>query len=252
MRFFYDNEIDKTGSLLTASSSQTNLPAGNVINELKTKVWRTGTATATETLIMDLGSAKTITGFIVHGHNLTSGDSNIKLEGNNANVWGAPAFTQALTYAANTIGQVFAGQTFRYWRLSFTKSAAGETRDIGRIFIGSYYESDEQPNWDGYSESVEDVDRRMKSLGGQVYSEIVNGFQVIRTDFTRVNNAMMAQFKTIYSALRRNKSFFIQIDTVSPLDGFIYVKFLRPFRRDVQGFDTSYYWGATLEFEEQV
>jgi hypothetical protein len=252
MRFFYDNELDKTGVIVTPSSEVSTLPAINILNEFKSKPWRTGTSVATETLVMNLGSAKAITSIILHGHTLTSGDTTIKVEANSADAWGAPPFTQALTFAANTIGQVFGSQSFQFWRLSFTKSAAGVSRDIGRIHLGTYYETTEQPDHEGYSETLDDVDRQTRSLGGQVYTEVVNGFNTIRADFSKSPHTQVDSIKTVAIAVRRYKSFFIQTDTVTPLDTFYYVKLKKTYARSVAGMDSNLIWNVGLEMEEQV
>jgi hypothetical protein len=75
---------------------------------------------------------------------------------------------------------------------------------------------------------------------------------VIKTDFSRINNTMTEAIKTMAATVRRNKSFFIQVDTVSPFSDIWYVKLRRAFKRDVEGVDSSIIWGLSLEFEEQL
>lgn len=252
MRFFYDNEIDKTGVVFTPSSEISTLPASNVANELRTRVWRTGISTATETLVFDLGSAKAITAIILIDHTLTSGDSAIKVEANTANSWGAPAFTQTLTWASGTISQTFASQSYRYWRLSFTKSAAGESRDIGRIFLGTYYEAEHQPDYNGLKEETDDLARTQTSLGGQEYVERVNQRRMLTCEFSEIADTFITSLRTIFRSVGEGISFFVQVDTAAPLNEIFYVKFGKSFRRQVDSFDASYLWAITLDFREQL
>ena len=90
MRVFYDNLIDKTGVTITPSSQVSTLPASNLAHEFRKRVWRTGTSTAAENVVFNLGSAKAVTSVILLDHTLTAGDSAIALEANSADSWGAP------------------------------------------------------------------------------------------------------------------------------------------------------------------
>lgn len=253
MRFFYDNLIDNSGVVLTPTSEVDTLPAENVINELRKRVWRTGAASATERLVIDLGSAQAVTALILLDHTLTSSDTVLKLEANSSDSWGAPAFTQNLTWADGTILQTFASQTYRYWRLSFTKSSSSESRDIGRIFLGTYAATEHQPDFDGHDEKLEDPSRRAKTLGGQTWTDLQEQYKVINSQLSHVSQTMADQIKTIVEAVGQSISFFVQVDTVSPLDTVYYVKFTRAFGRGVVAVDSTLIWDlAKLEMEEQL
>jgi hypothetical protein len=252
MRFFYDNLIDYSGVLLLPSSAQSTLPASNVANEHRKRVWRTGTSAAAENLVIDLGSAKAVTAVILLDHTLTASDTLIKLEGHTTNAWGAPTFTQALTWASGTIAQVFASQTLRWWRISFTKSAAGETRDLGRVFLGTYYETPIDPDADGYDEELNDPSRKTKSLGGQTYTEILEKFGVPAVKFSAIDQTMRDNLKTIFDAVGEAVSFFVQVQSTSPLNKVWYVKLRRAFKTPVKGMDSTLLWDVSLDLEEQL
>jgi hypothetical protein len=252
MRFFYDNLIDASGVAFTASSAHTNLPATNVANEHRKRVWRTGTSTAAETLVIDLGSAQSVTSIILLDHTLTAADTLIKIQGHTSDSWGAPDVNETLTWASRTISKTFSSATKRYWRLIFTKSAAGETRDIGRIFLGTYYDTTEQPDYDGYDDSLNDPSRKSKSLAGQTYVDVLEKFGSLSVAFSDVGNTQVESLKTIFESVGQSVSFFVQAQTTSPLNDIWYVKATRPFERDVSGFDSNYLWNVKLELEEQL
>ena len=200
---------------------------------------------------MDLGSAQAITSIILLDHTLVSGDTTIKIEANSSAAWGAPPFTQSLTWTADPIAQVFASQSYRYWRLSFTKASAS-ARDIGRIFLGSYYELEDQPDYDGFDETLEDAARKQKSLGGQTYTELVGQYRMLKTDFSRITTTMIGNLKTYAEAVGQSLSHFVQVDTASPFDRIYYVKLAKAFKRKVEAIDATPLWAVTLEFEEQL
>lgn len=253
MRFFYDNLIDYAGVVLTPTSEVAALPATNVINELRKRVWRTTTSGPTERLVIDLGSAKAVTAIILLDHSLTAADSAIKIEAHTSDSWGAPSFTQNLTWAEDIIAQTFASQTYRYWRLSFTKVSVAVSRDIGRIFLGTYAETEHQPDFSGYDESRDDPSRNAKTLGGQTWTDRQEQFDTITTEMSHVSQTLADQLRTIAAAVGQSISFFVQVDTAAPLDTIRYVKFRKAFGRSVVAVDSTLIWDmAKLQMEEQL
>lgn len=252
MRLFYTNLIDLSTVVITPTSEVDTLPAENVASELRGKVWRTGTSVALESIVFDLGSAKAVTAFIALDHTLTSGDSLIRIQGNAADSWGAPTFSQTLTYAADTIAAVFASQTFRYWRFTFTKSSSGESRDVGRVFLGTYYETEEAPDYDGLDITENDNSRSQMSLGGQEYTELQDSFRVIKCGFTHISDTMRGNVQTYVRDVKQSKSHFVQVASSSPFDPVYYVKLRNAPTVKVKALDSTPVWDVNLEWREQL
>lgn len=252
MRFFYNNLIDASGVAFTASSEVSTLPGSNIADEFRARPWRTGTSSAAENIVIDLGSAQAVTAVILLDHTLTSGDSGITLEANSSNAWGAPAFTQSLTWATGTIVATFSTQTYRYWRIKFTKSSAAQSRDIGRVFLGTYLEPTDSPDYDGYSEELDDLSRSMTTRTGQTWVDEQPQFSVINLSLSRFGQTDVDNIKTMFRAVGKSKSFFVQVQTSSPLNDYWYVKFRRSYSRDVAAYDGGFKWDFPLEMEEQL
>lgn len=248
MRLFYSNHVDIAGAVITPSTEDASFPASNLANELKSKVWRTKTTQAAENVVFDLLTAKAVTSVIIFAHTLLNTDTNIKLEGNATNSWGAPSFTQALTWDATAIKAVFASQSFRYWRVSFTKASAGVSRDIGRIFLGTYTDTSVQPDFDGFTRERADLSVRQRTTGGQIYTDVRSNYRVINLDWAAVPQADVTALDTIAVAVGTFKSFFVQIDTASSgeLAEVLYVKFQKPIRPKTDGMDGA---GLTYAFD---
>lgn len=254
MRFFYENLIDAPVTM-TPTSEAERLPVENIADALRGRPWRTGTASAGENVVIDLGSAQAVTAIILLAHTLTAGDTLIKIEGNAADSWGAPSFTQALTWSAGPIAAVFASQSFRYWRLSFTKSAAGETRDIGRVFLGTYYQTTDQPSWNGYAIDYSDLSRKLRTPSGQIYvARIATQQRLFKADFDQIPNSQADALRTLIAYVGESVSFFTQVDTNSPLTEFLYLKLSKSPKFGAQGVDEtgSLAWNVTLEMEEAL
>lgn len=252
MRIFYTNRIDASGVVITGSSAISTLPASNVAHEFREKPWRTGTSTALEAVVFDLGAAATVLACIIFDHTLTAGDSLIKVQGNTADSWGAPAFEQALTYSSGPISAVFASQNYRYWRVTFTKSAAGQQRDIGRIFLGPYYDVEEDPDYQGYTRDREDLSRKQRALGGQTFTELLPQFERLKLAFSHISTTMQTSLRTYVSAVGQSVAHFVQVSTSSPFDDILYVKLARAWSAKAAAMDTSPVWDTSLEYEEQL
>jgi hypothetical protein len=101
----------------------------------------------------------------------------IKLQGNETDTWDAPSFEQTLTYDdANIVLMDPEGlhtEGLRYWRLEITdlSNPLGYV-EIGKLFLGEYFESTRGKVQFGYS--VQQIDRSTTvfSEGGQSFSDI--------------------------------------------------------------------------------
>lgn len=255
MKIFYDNLIDYAGVVVTASSANSLLPAKNVLNEQRKKVWRTGTTLTTEFITFDLLTAKSASALVVcdFAYNQAAVSVNFLLYGSTDNFVASDVLIGATAYdGTQTSLFTFSPVSYRYWRVRVVKDNAADTVDIGRLFIGPTYTTEEPPDFDGYSSELVDPSPIQKSLGGQGYSDIREKFRMVKTEFTRVANAMAENLRTFAERVGNATPFFIQVDTVTPLDKVLYVKLKKGLKRQVAGFDASLYWNVDLEFEEQL
>ena len=257
MRIFYNNLIDADEVTITESSEVATLPAENVQNTFRSKVWRTGSSVANESITFDLQTAQTISAVILLNHTLTASDTDIKLQGSSDN-FSTVHYEETLTHASGTIHKTFSDQSYRYWRVIFTKSSAGESRDIGRIFIGDHYSAPEQPDFDGLEEQSNDSSINQRTLGGQIYSDIKSEFGTLELSFSQISNAQAKQFHSIAKSVGIHQSIFVQVEdsgaSSDPFDKVWYVKFSDLSSKNVDGIDDSseLAWNMTLEFEEQL
>ena len=253
VRFAWNNLIDASGVVFTPTSETSGLPVENLANELRTKVWRTGTSTAAENVVIDFGSAQSFGCVILLDHDLSAADSAIALEANSADSWGAPAFTQSLTRVAGPISAFFATQSYRYCRLKFTKSAAGQTRQIGRLFIGAYYECARNPDAGGVDIKHVDLSKSGKSIGGQRYSDVRSLYDEIRLDFSRLDDAQNDQFDALAAAVGEHASFFVSLDHANEPEDWLYyvaLKDLWSAHAQFAGFTPR--WDLGMVLEEQL
>lgn len=254
MRLFYDNLIDPSTVTVTASSEDAALPATNVQNALRGRVWRTSDSSSTETITFDLGAAGTASAAIIENHNLTASDTSIQVRGSTDNFSSSNVLVGTFTHDAGTMLVTFTGVGYRYWRITFTKSSSSETRDIGRIFIGPYASTTADPDYNGYSLEKQDLSVTQRTIGGQTYSEARSQYNSIRLSFSDVSQADKDAIQTAFETAGLHTSLWIQVKTSgSALTETEYVKFAREPSFDVSAFDSGYLWDiGRLTFETQI
>lgn len=254
MRLFYDNLIDAAGVIFTAGTYDAAFPPANLANEHRSNPYRTGIGIAAENVVIDLLTAKAVTAVILLDHTLTAADTLIKLQGNSSNSWGAPPVDETLTWASGIISKIFAQQTYRYWRLIFTKSNANEQRDIGRMFLGTYFQPTEDPA--DLDAPEEDLSRKTRSDGGQIYSDAADSFRVKELAFNGISTTQKDALRTFHRRVKTHSSFFLQLDQngSGEMSELLYGKLRKMMQFKAAGFnsDGSLAYDTKLEFEEAL
>lgn len=133
LKFYNVNLIDN--ATMTASTTNAQFPTSNLLDSRRTKVYRS--TTNSDNIVFDFGSAQTINSFFIVSNSVTGfGIAGITLELNATDSWGAPSFSQAITFSStHGCGYAdFANQSFRYARLVLTSSLG--YCELSSIFIG--------------------------------------------------------------------------------------------------------------------
>jgi hypothetical protein len=247
MTFYYSNLVD-TASSVTGSSAASGLPASNVQNQLIPRVWRTGTSTAAETITFDFGTAQTPTAAIIAGHTLTSGDSSIQVRGSTDNFSSSDVLVATFTYASTHMLKAISG-SYRYWRIAFTKASSGVARDIGKIYIGTTYTTEEEPDWDGFEETTVDPTVTARSIGGQTYSDARPTYRRWTWNYNSIGDTMAASLRTMIRTVGKSQTLFAQVSASSPFDEVLYVKLTKDYSRKVSGYAA---WNISIEAQEDV
>jgi hypothetical protein len=251
------NLADLTAAVVTAASEASDLPVINVQHPHRGKVYRTGTSAAAEWIKIDLGASYVVQAVILLDHTLTAGDSTIKLQGNATDSWGSPSVDETLTYNAGTMAKYLsAAQTYRWWRIIFTKSAAGESRDIGRVYLGPYDEMTIPPTQpDGLQIEPQDLSITQRSLGGQTYSDIKDQYDELVIEFPgALSETQSGNLQSLADTCGTHTPFFISVDpTNKPYDWLWYVKATDLTARKVKlKKGATILWDATLKLSEEL
>jgi len=255
MRIYRENHVDHVDTTITAASEAADLPASNLRDPDRGNVYRTGASSTDEAIVFDLASAKAVRSVIILDHTLTAGDSAIGLQGNDTDSWGTPAVDEVITFAEGTMAHhLSAEETYQFWRVIFTKSASGETRDIGRIFLGPYDEMARGPKIpDGLDITPVDLSQTDRALGGKTHSEIKGQYDNIIVDFPPIGDAQMDLLKSLSESCGSHTPFFVSIDpTNEPVELLYYVKAKSLKGRKVKMWGSAPVWDTSLEMNEEI
>jgi hypothetical protein len=221
-QFFYNNLFD--AATITASSANSAFPASNLQHAFRTKVWRTDGATdGTANLVIDHGAATAVTAIILCNHSWTEAPSTFDMEFNAADAWGGPAETVDLTsvFAAtpdtygnrNVILKTFASKSYRYNRLNivYSPSAVPTDWDLGRIFIGTYFEPTNDYLYE-HSERIIDQSYIGQSVGGQDHVDEISKFRIKDTNFIAQTYAQWRLMQQVMNGVGFSKDLFVAFD----------------------------------------
>lgn len=142
MRWFYNNEIDDESYTLTANSENASYPLTNIRDYQLTKHYRS-TGDTSEWIKIDAGSGNTITATFafIAGHNVSSGATTIKIQGNATDVWTDPTVNESFTYSSGVMWKAFSSQALRYWRFLIEDASNPDGYiKIGRLGLGTYFD----------------------------------------------------------------------------------------------------------------
>jgi hypothetical protein len=256
MRLYYPNLIDAYSAITGTSQASTDLGYVNVATEHPSKIWRTGTSTATESVTIDLGSAQAATAAIIYAHTLTAGDSTIQLRGSTDNFAASNVLVGTFTWVSGPIVVTFGSASFRYWRVIFTKSAAGVSRDIGRLFVGNYVTLTGLPDFDGFECDVTDMSQSERSEGGQIYTARRTQYRQFKLNMSGLSQSQAASLKLFSETVGTFTPFFMIADESAPADESgetVYVKLDKVPARKTGGLDSAGFlaWEGSLVANEE-
>lgn len=256
MRLFWNNLLDAATTGLDGTEVAA-FPLENIRNEQQSKRWRPahGVATGTErTFTADLAAAAAVTAFLVLNHDLLVSDT-IKLQANSSDAWVTPPYDQALTHSSGVISLTLS-ETYRYWHLSATLASEDDVRNIGRVFLGTYYDTLTPVEHTGFRRSRADQTISHRTPGGQLYTLSRPNPRRWTADLSGMTDADHLALKPILDFLGTHTAFFVQVDPtdVGELSEILYVKLAREseFRASGVGDGDNPAWDISLELEEAL
>ena len=192
------NETTKDATL-TANSAIINYPVTNVLDSRLSRIFKTSSNT-TATIVFDVGSAVTVTSVAIANHNISSGVTTLKVQGNATDAWGAPSVDETLTYSSGIITKQFTGGSYRYWRINIVDAGNSDGYiSLGRVGLyDSFTLPDISPSV-GHTRNSNSV--KSISVSGQSYLDKRYFNSIYSVRFPKLSHTekenLISQFETI-------------------------------------------------------
>lgn len=257
MKTFWYNLVDLSASTLTAASANASYPVTNLANEFLQNIYKTGTSATAEYINIDLGSSKAFSSIVIAEHDLLAAD-NLRFKFSDDSSY-AGATEILIEHLSGTIVVTFPEVEARYIRILFDKSSAGDTRQIGRLFVGPHDDFGSVIDYNGYNEGKEDLSRKSRTLGGQVYSEVRPIYSSFKLACSYLEQEKTGWLREMDAYVGTHTAFFVQVQestdsslNESPLDDVLYVMLRNMLDRDVESVDEELRYGMDLNLEEFI
>ena len=163
--------------------------------------YRSSILEAPNTLTVDLGSPQQVKALILFDHNLTAA-ATITVKANSSDSWGAPAFSEAITWSAGKILHYLSTpQTYEFWQLQISDPAnAYSYIEIGEIFLGSFLEL--SANYlEGYSRPTKFLQSVNQTQYGITRKRFFNQQKTFRFNYTHMAPADVASMEALVDAI---------------------------------------------------
>jgi len=237
-----------SGATLTANSESINYLVTNILDSRLTKKFRTSAST-TATIVFDCGAAVAAETIAIANHNISSGVTTLKIQGNATDSWGAPSVDETITWASGIITHDFTQATYRYWRVQIIDAGNSDGYiELGRVYIGNNETvPDIAPN---FSATRPSATVKSKSGGGQTYGDIRHKKWNISVQWPKITHAQKATLVTFFDAIDISNPFFIVFDETDLDFTNLYVTIDQNSLNFQLLIDPDYYRGA-LSIEEE-
>jgi hypothetical protein len=217
LRIIYQNQVDLSSTTITSTTPASGTSTANLKIDTKSLVWRSSTST-TASIILDLGSQKTIGGVVLAFTNLPSSTATIRVVGHNTAMsisggnlvipigaayntglvsccpwntlalpsWGTnPVGSSNYSYGGGTYARVWLNSTqastpVRYVGIEITDNAASFI-EVSRLIVGNYWSPTHNAGY-GISAGIKDLSEHVRTEGGDLLTRRGPRFKTLNFD----------------------------------------------------------------------
>lgn len=212
MRIFWNNLIDTAA--VSASSEAEDYEIENIQHIWKKRTWRS-TGAFSETISIALTSDADAKALIIYNHNFPA-NTEIHIKGNTVDNEATAVLDEEVTITDDKIVHYFSGgtQNYTYWWLTidFLSGVTGEYFEIGRVFIGDYYEFDYE--YASIKHGFVDPSPKVYSDDGQIAADRRDSHKWFYFEWSvgAITEAALNTLYTIFQEAGQSIPFFIEYD----------------------------------------
>ena len=247
LRIIHQNLVDLSTTTITASSTAGTTSVANLKSDIKSLVWRSAVGTRAS-LIVDLGSAKTIGGVVLAFANLPSSGATMRIAGyntlptftgnaltvtptpafntgstlccpwNNLSLpdWGTnPAGSSNYSYGGGTYARVWltAAQSaiaVRYLGIEIQDTTSTSYTEISRLIVGNYWSPTYNTGY-GIEAGIKDLSEHVRTEGGDLLTRRGPRYRTLNFDLNWMNAADRKEMTKILLANGTSKPIFASL-----------------------------------------
>lgn len=249
IKFYSGNLVDQAS--LASSSENALFPLTNLQDARRTKVFRSNSNA--DTVVLDFQQTSDIDSLFVASNPFDGfGVSTISIDLNATNSWGAPAYSDTLTWSTiHGVGynEFTVMQSYRFARLSLA-STLGYC-ELSKLFIGKKISllNDRSINY-GWNYQSKDNSKIQENRYGQKFSDVINRQRVFDISFSNINKDQLDQLFEIYDDKGLTKPFFVRIgcdEMINEKRRFAGMVYLNSIPQITNRFFNNYSLSMTLE-----
>lgn len=234
-------------AILTVNSVSINYPVTNIFDSALKTLFKTDSNT-TALIVFDAGAPITVDSISIAKHNISSGVTTLKFQGNASDSWGTPSVDETLTWNSGIINKDFSGGSYRYWRLNIVDAANPD----GLISLGRVYGSDSYTTpglAQAFSNTVEDHSEETITANGTTYADLRYFNELFSVRWDKITTAEKALMKAQF--LLMTEPHFVTFDESSIDIDTMYVN------KDgasmaFEQLRNSAYWKTSMSYREEI
>jgi len=214
-KFFYFNYIVQDETELSVSSGGENpfYPLTNLKHRHALKTFRSSSS-VTSVIVMDCQAAVTVNSFLAVASSIGTLDlTAVTIEGNATDSWVSPAFSTTVSdfdYVEGKASKFFTAETYRYWRLTLTGTAAFV--EVGKLFLGSSVSLDTNNISIGFDFGKDDLSEVSRGRYGQVFIDEITDLETLNGQFQLLNTTEQATIQAMYDYCGKRNPVWLMVD----------------------------------------
>lgn len=223
IQFFYDNFVDNS-TFWYNSSAKTGFPSSNISHPFRTKKWVTSATTGR--VVFGRSTKYEVNAVLISDYDWTSQPSTLKLQAHTSTDFsggGSTAIDLASLWTRNpsTLGnnaiiiKTFTTIKYKYFRLI---AGHGSSFNIGRVFVGTYFQPAENYLAEGQDEEYIDPSKIDETIDGQEHVDELTQYREKRVSFFISGLAQWNKFRTMINNIGTRKDLYVRFTTDSADD----------------------------------
>lgn len=220
LRIAWDNLLDLTAAVVTASSAAASFPASQVQSKFRALRWRS-TAITSQWIKVDFGATKDWNTVILWDHNLTT-SATVTITGSADDITYSSTLQAGVPMVDGQLVIDCGDRQYRYIKITIVDGSNPDGYfEVGKVFVGAYLEADYHDN---YGRSVTPVSRsiRTESSNGVTHVIVRPQFNRIGVTFERIPRAMRDEFLAFVAAVDTWMQFWLMLDPDTAIDADTY------------------------------